>query len=516
MNFGGYSLYISFELNNMSALMLAVAALASLTVHVLSAWSIWKDSRITAYYSYLSLFSFAVYGLMIAGDMLTLLVFWGLAGAGGFLIAGYDDANENSREAAKRLFIMANMSSVALLFAVILLFWYMPDHALDFTSIHNLFQGHAGKAASGIITGIALLLTASAASFAGLFPLHMWQPAAIKSREPFRYALPGLLMPAAAVYLLAKTYDLFAASPDAGAVLAYAGGITALLSAVIAAAQNGSLKAVSYVLGAQTGLAFLVIGAGSAAGGLYMLIAGITGFFLLNSFAQQDTYKKNRLLRLAGCLGALALSEFPLLIGYWSSSVGLKALYSYNPYLFVVALAAVLFKALALAPVWLKQLQRIPAASGPAVRSAKPAASAESEQLFRLADRPAVPAPPKAVMIAVGAVYALCGISAGFVQHPWTSRMASWIGSGQEAGSAAAAVAGIGAVSLLGLLLGWLTYRRQSARLTEDKQRGWLIRLLQEEWYIPRLIHYAASVPLKAAGRALQAFDDYIVGRRFW
>ena len=61
----------------------------------------------------------------------TLYIFWELVGVCSFLLIGFWYQKPEAKAAAKKAFIVTRIGDVGLLIALLLLFWYMPDHALD-------------------------------------------------------------------------------------------------------------------------------------------------------------------------------------------------------------------------------------------------------------------------------------------------------------------------------------------------------------------------------------------------
>lgn len=132
---------------------------------------------------------------------------------------------------------------------------------LDFSSIHNAMQ--TGEIPPGVITLSAVLIFVGAVGKSGQFPLHTWLPDAMEGPTPISALIHAATMVAAGVYLVARTYEVFLASPLALEVVAYVGAFTALFAATIAVAQNDLKRVMAYSTISQLGYMMLAMGLGS-------------------------------------------------------------------------------------------------------------------------------------------------------------------------------------------------------------------------------------------------------------
>ncbi|MGO4273180.1 NADH-quinone oxidoreductase subunit L, partial [Paenibacillus sp. TAF58] len=257
---GDFTLNMGFEVNNLNALMLVIVTLVSLLVNIYSKGYMKGDERIHVFFGYIALFSFSMLGLVISENMLELYIFWELVGVCSFLLVGFWYFKPEAKAAAKKAFIVTRIGDVGLFIAILLLFWYMPGHALDFTSIHNAFT--TGKIDPTIITWIAILIFIGAMGKSGQFPLHTWLPDAMEGPTPISALIHAATMVAAGVYLVARTFDIFHASPDALLVVAYVGGFTAIFAATIGIAQNDIKRILAYSTVSQLGYMMMALGIG--------------------------------------------------------------------------------------------------------------------------------------------------------------------------------------------------------------------------------------------------------------
>lgn len=267
---GGFELTAGFDVTNLTALMLIVVSLVAFLVNVYSIGYMKDDERITVFFGYVALFTFSMLGLVLADNLLTLYIFWELVGVCSFLLIGFWYQKPEAKAAAKKAFIVTRVGDVGLLIALLLLFWYMPDHDLSFSAIENVF-GQSGLITEGITTLIAILIFVGAVGKSGQFPLHVWLPDAMEGPTPISALIHAATMVAAGVFLVARTFPIFEASQAALDTVAYVGAFTAIFAASIAIAQNDIKRILAYSTVSQLGYMMMAIGLGSVTAGMFHL-----------------------------------------------------------------------------------------------------------------------------------------------------------------------------------------------------------------------------------------------------
>ncbi|MBW7456263.1 NADH-quinone oxidoreductase subunit L, partial [Paenibacillus sepulcri] len=325
IDLGSIQINAGFEVTNLTALMLVVVTAVSFLVNVYSAGYMKGDERISVFFSYVALFTFSMLGLVLADNMLTLYVFWELVGVCSFLLVGFWYTKPEAVAAAKKAFIVTRIGDAGLLLAILLLYWYMPDHALDFVHIQNVFDGQTGAIAASVTTLIAILIFVGAIGKSGQFPLHVWLPDAMEGPTPISALIHAATMVAAGVYLVARTFDIFQASQAAMDTVAYVGAFTAILAATIGVAQNDIKRILAYSTVSQLGYMMMALGLGSLTGGIFHLFTH--AFFkallflgagsVIHAVHTQNIHEmgglgaKMRITAWTFGIGALALSGIP-------------------------------------------------------------------------------------------------------------------------------------------------------------------------------------------------------------
>lgn len=503
IDLGSFQLNFGYEVTNLSALMLVVVTAVSFLVNVYSAGYMRDDERISVFYSYIALFTFSMLGLVLADNMLSLYFFWELVGVCSFLLVGFWYTKPAARAAAKKAFIVTRIGDAGLLIAILLLFWYMPDHALDFVRIENVFEGQTGAVAAGVTTLIAILIFVGAIGKSGQFPLHVWLPDAMEGPTPISALIHAATMVAAGVYLVARTFDIFQASPAAMETVAYIGAFTAIFAATIGIVQNDIKRILAYSTVSQLGYMMMALGLGSLTGGVFHLFTH--AFFkallflgagsIIHAVHTQNINEmgglgsKMRITAWTFGIGALALSGIPPFSGFWSKDAILATALHENPTLFVVGVVAAFFTAFYMSRLFFLVFTGKPKGEGSAHES------------------------PLSMTVPL-IILAVFAIGAGFIETPWNSTLSEWL-----TGTAAAAHSGGGlvmvistAVGALGIYLGWLVFVKGTiARDAISSRAPWLARLLERKYYIDEIYEVIVVKPLRGLGQLLNAIDQYLI-----
>jgi NADH-quinone oxidoreductase subunit L len=495
---------MGFEINNLNALMLVVVSLVSLLVNVYSKGYMHGDERISVFFSYVALFTFAMLGLVISENMLELYIFWELVGLGSFLLIGFWYYKPEAKAAAKKAFVMTRIGDVGLFIAILLLFWHMPNHSLDFASIHNAFaEKHIAGATA---TWIALLIFVGAIGKSGQFPLHTWLPDAMEGPTPISALIHAATMVAAGVYLVARTFDIFQASQAALDTVAYVGAFTAIFAATIGTAQNDIKRVLAYSTVSQLGYMMMALGvSATVTAGIFHLFTH--AFFkallflaagsVIHAVHTQNIHEmgglggKMKTTAWTFAVGALALSGIPPFAGFWSKDAILAETYHSGRWgLFIVGLIAAFFTAFYMARLFFL------------VFAGKPRTD------VRAHESPAVMTVPLVIL-------AVFSVIAGFVQTPFNGWFGDWLtqNAGAEAHEGGAVVMIVSTlVGLFGIWLGYMIYvKNRITREIISSNAPWLYRLVYRKYYVDEAYGAVVVRPLKKIGDGLNLFDVYIV-----
>jgi proton-translocating NADH-quinone oxidoreductase chain L len=336
--FGEQTLRLGFVLDPLAAAMLVMISLVGLCIFVFSVGYMSDDKNFTRFFAYLSFFSGAMLGLVIANSLLLLFIFWELVGLASYLLIGFWIERPAAAEAAKKAFITTRIGDMG--FFLGMLWLYGRSGTLLFYDGGNGCLEGAGLAMLGAsATFIALLIFCGSVGKSGQFPLHVWLPDAMEGPTPVSALIHAATMVAAGVFLVARVYPLFslgavnAVTPSL-TVVVWIGVTTALMAALIAIAQADIKRILAYSTVSQLGLMMVSLGVGGVAAGIMHLLAH--GFFKALLFlgagsvihgchGEQDIRKMGGLRRfmpvtfVTYAIGMMALSGVPFFFsGGWT------------------------------------------------------------------------------------------------------------------------------------------------------------------------------------------------------
>src|SRR5436305_973220 len=309
------------------------------------------DPGYSRFFAYLSLFTFSMLAVVLANNLLFLFIGWELVGLCSYLLIGfwYDRGAQRGVHllppwiAAKKAFITTRVGDVGLLIGLIIL--WNNGGTLQLSDLFQQAQSHSGALWSPSLLGQPVLFWACLCLFAGAvgksgqFPLHVWLPDAMEGPTPVSALIHAATMVAAGVYLVARTYPLFQAVPQALTVVAVIGGFTAIFAASMGLASNDIKRVLAYSTVSQLGYMMLALGAGSMAAGMFHLFthAFFKALLFLAAGSVIHAVGTNDISEMGGLrrymprtywtmlIGALSLSGFPLFSGFWSKDEVLAA-----------------------------------------------------------------------------------------------------------------------------------------------------------------------------------------------
>jgi len=347
---GGFR--VGFLVDPLNLRMLSVVVIVSFFVQMFSAFYMSDEKDKPRYFAFLSLFSFAMTGLVLSSNLLQTFMFWELVGLSSYLLIGFWFENSAASDAARKAFVINRLADLGFLAAIALAFWRVG-------SLDLLHLSDPGVA-SQLSPWIAVLLFMGVAGKSAQFPFHTWLPDAMEGPTPVSALIHSATMVAAGVFLLARIFPVFAASEMVLHLILACGAVTALLAASIAIVQRDIKRVLAYSTISQLGLMVMGVGAGAPAASIYHLITHaffkamlfLTAGSLIHHFHTNDLYEMARkgakfrpVLIGALAFGLLSLCGVPPFGGFFSKDAVLHALKSHHPYYFVVGLVVTAFTA---------------------------------------------------------------------------------------------------------------------------------------------------------------------------
>jgi NADH-quinone oxidoreductase subunit L len=351
---GGFSIDVGIIIDPLSSLMLCIVCLISLLVQIFSRGYMAGDRGFARYYAFISLFTFSMLGLVLSSNLVQMYIFWELVGMCSYLLIGHWYDKPEAAKAAKKAFIVTRIGDCFFLVGILVIQFTIGS--LNFSDIEAAIKG--GELSHGLIGVIAFLIFCGAIGKSAQFPLHVWLPDAMEGPSPVSALIHAATMVAAGVFLVARTYTLFAASPSAMLMVAYIGGFTAIFAGSIAIAQNDLKRVLAYSTVSQLGYMFLALGVGGYTASLFHLtthacfkaLLFLAAGSVIHAVHAKDAremggvFKYMKITAFTFLIGSLSLLGIPPFSGFFSKDEILLAAYSSNNLpLFMMGLIAVFF-----------------------------------------------------------------------------------------------------------------------------------------------------------------------------
>ena len=292
---------LSVRIDNLTVLMFLLVTFVATLVHVYSIAYMASDERSPLYFAYLSLFVFAMLGLVASASLFFVFVYWELVGLCSYLLIGFWRDRKANADAANKAFIVNRVGDVGMLLGLGLLWTQLGT--VDLATINRSIRDtnghfHAVETAAGtayqlqdpgdkaqpLLNGLGkpvqiapwVLAMAGIGILAGSmgksaqFPLHVWLPDAMAGPTSVSALIHAATMVAAGVYLVGRFYPIF--TPEVLLIIAYTGAFTLFIAATIAMVQTDYTQILAYSTISQLGFMMLGLGVGGWAAGLFHLL----------------------------------------------------------------------------------------------------------------------------------------------------------------------------------------------------------------------------------------------------
>jgi NADH-quinone oxidoreductase subunit L len=237
---GGIDVVLGTRVDTLAALVAVMVCVVALLVQIYSTAYMRDAGRYPSYAALVSLFTAAMLIVVYSADLIVLLVGWEVMGICSYFLIGQYWEEEYAGAAAVKAFVMTKAGDVPFLFGIFVL----GAGAGSFKIGDVLDAVAAGQVEH--LTLATLLLLGGVVGKSAQFPLHTWLPDAMAGPTPISALIHAATMVAAGVYLVARLYPAFLASPDTLTVLAVIAAITMLGSALAALAQDDIKRVLAY------------------------------------------------------------------------------------------------------------------------------------------------------------------------------------------------------------------------------------------------------------------------------
>ncbi|MHA6288682.1 NADH-quinone oxidoreductase subunit L [Maricaulis sp. CAU 1757] len=266
MSVGSFDVSWAIKLDSLSAVMLVVINTVSALVHVYSWGYMEHDPHRARFFSYLSLFTFAMLSLVTADNFLQLFFGWEGVGLASYLLIGFWYKKKSANDAAIKAFVTNRVGDFGFALGIMAVFMVFGSVGFEdvFSSIGAADAARLEFAGMSLpaMELIAFLLFIGAMGKSAQFFLHVWLPDAMEGPTPVSALIHAATMVTAGVFLVCRCYPIFEAAPAASAFVTIIGGVTAFFAATVGVAQNDIKRVVAYSTCSQLGYMFFAAGLG--------------------------------------------------------------------------------------------------------------------------------------------------------------------------------------------------------------------------------------------------------------
>ncbi|MEZ0387378.1 MAG: NADH-quinone oxidoreductase subunit L [Verrucomicrobium sp.] len=360
LDVAGFKANIGFIVDQQARGMLFIVTFIGMLVHIYSMGYMKDDDARARYFGALSLFMFSMNGIVLADNLVMMFIFWELVGISSYLLIGHWFKKPEAADAAKKAFLTNRVGDFGFMAGILILFGLTGQVSFEQLqgSMENGALRHIAEHQEWIIVLAGLGLFLGAMGKSAQAPLHVWLPDAMEGPTPVSALIHAATMVAAGVYMLVRVYFIIGASHITGDVIAWIGGITALMAALMATQQNDIKKILAYSTLSQLGYMVMAVGLGDPKAGMFhlythaffkaMLFLG-SGAVIYACHHEQNIWKMGGLQKKLPItfwtfvIGTAALMGVPLTSGFWSKEGILAAAFpSHGHGSFILFIMAVL------------------------------------------------------------------------------------------------------------------------------------------------------------------------------
>ena len=346
---GALKVPIALTLDALSRTMVLVVSGVGAVIHIYSLGYMRDDQGKSRYFAALSLFMFAMLGIVLASNFVMLFIFWELVGFTSYVLIGHWFYRDAAADAANKAFITTRIGDFGFMIGILMI--WTSTGSIVFAEIAPRMSGLTSYPTFLMI--VALLIFCGAVGKSAQFPLHVWLPDAMEGPTPISALIHAATMVAAGVYMLVRVAFIIQASQTALLIVAWIGTLTAVMAALIATQQDDIKRILAYSTLSQLGYMIMAVGLASSEAAMFHLFTHAffkallflaAGSVIVMLHHEQNIWKMGGLSKklpitfVTFGVGALALIGCPPFSGFFSKDAILALAYEHNMPIFAVAL----------------------------------------------------------------------------------------------------------------------------------------------------------------------------------
>lgn len=338
---------IGFLIDRLSATMLVIVLFVSLMVHIYTIGYMAEDPGYQRFFSYVSLFTFAMLVLVLSDNFLLLFFGWEGVGLVSYLLIGFWFEREAAVAGSLKAFLVNRVGDFGFILAIAAVLFYfntinyhevIQQISLISDKTMEIIPGHP----VAVVTVICALLFIGAMGKSAQVPLHVWLPESMEGPTPISALIHAATMVTAGIYMVARTSALFELATPILSFILVIGGTTALFMGFLAVTQFDIKRVIAYSTLSQLGYMAVALGASAYDAAIFHLMTHAffkallflaAGSVIIALHHEQDMRHMGQLAKrlpityITFLLGTLALCAIPPFSGFYSKDTIIEAVH---------------------------------------------------------------------------------------------------------------------------------------------------------------------------------------------
>ena len=342
MELGELNLDIGFLIDPLTATMMCVVTFVSLMVHIYTIGYMQGEEGYNRFFSYISLFTFAMLMLVMSNNLLQLFFGWEAVGVVSYLLIGFYYERQSAVFANMKAFLVNRIGDFGFILGIGLLL--ASTGSMQYDVIFSQNTALAAQTLPGtswnLLTVVCICLFIGAMGKSAQFPLHVWLPDSMEGPTPISALIHAATMVTAGIFMVSRMSPLFELSDVALSFILIIGSITTLFMGFLGIVQNDIKRVVAYSTLSQLGYMTVALGVSAYPVAIFHLMTHAffkallflaAGSVIMGMHHEQDMRKMGGLWKympitcLMMLLGSLALIGTPFFSGFYSKDSIIEA-----------------------------------------------------------------------------------------------------------------------------------------------------------------------------------------------
>lgn len=344
---GGIHFQLGFLVDALSVTLMLVVSLVSWIIHIYTIGYMRDDPGYQRFFSYISLFTFAMLMLVMSNNFLQLFFGWEAVGLVSYLLIGFWHKRDSAVSANLKAFLVNRVGDFAFLLGLAAILGHF--HSFAYADVFAAAAAHQDTQVAimpgvswSLPTLICLCLFIGAMGKSAQVPLHVWLPDSMEGPTPISALIHAATMVTAGIFMVARMSPLFELSASVLNFILIVGALTALSMGLLGLVQHDIKRVIAYSTLSQLGYMTAALGASAYAAAIFHLVTHAffkallflaAGSVIIGMHHEQDMrkmgdlYKKMPITWFCCLIGSMALVGVPGTSGFFSKDAIIEAVH---------------------------------------------------------------------------------------------------------------------------------------------------------------------------------------------